>query len=158
MSYFCVQASWFGKNGSLKFQGCRFVPYTFSETIRHRWSQAGSKYWFPPGFGGLIQRQIYNPQIGLSSRIRLSSGLVWGLHVSTVPTIYWHGGKRTHVCIYYSHLLQMKFVHVVYTVANEVCTDSTYRFNHYPSLVVYCRIISIESQTTIHQDFRQWYL
>ena len=31
-------------------QGCRFVPYTFSETIRHRWDQAGSKYWFP-GFG-----------------------------------------------------------------------------------------------------------
>ena len=42
-------------------QGCRFGPYTFSDTIRHRWYQAGSKYWFPPGFGGLIQGQIYNP-------------------------------------------------------------------------------------------------
>ena len=29
----------------LQFQGCRFVPYTFSETIRHRWYQARSKYW-----------------------------------------------------------------------------------------------------------------
>ncbi len=26
-------------------QGCRFVPYTFSETSRHRWYQKGSKYW-----------------------------------------------------------------------------------------------------------------
>ena len=26
-------------------QGCRFVTYTSSETIHHRWYQAGSKYW-----------------------------------------------------------------------------------------------------------------
>ena len=39
-------------------QGCRFVPYTFSETIRHRWYEAGSKDWLP-GFGGLIQGKIY---------------------------------------------------------------------------------------------------
>ena len=35
-------------------QGCRFVPSTFS----NRWYQAGSKDWLP-GFGGLIQGQIY---------------------------------------------------------------------------------------------------
>ncbi len=28
---------------------------TFSETIRHRWYQAGSKYWWNPEFGGLIE-------------------------------------------------------------------------------------------------------
>ena len=33
---------------------------TFSQTSRHRWYQTGSKYCFP-GFGGLIQGQIYNP-------------------------------------------------------------------------------------------------
>ncbi len=27
-------------------RGCRFVPSTFSETIRHRWYQKGSKYWW----------------------------------------------------------------------------------------------------------------
>ncbi len=43
-------------------QGCRFVPYTCSETIRHRWYQKGSKYWWNPGFGGLIQGQIYNKE------------------------------------------------------------------------------------------------
>ena len=41
-------------------KGCRFVPYTFSETIRHRWY---IRIWIlvKPGFGGLIQGQIYNP-------------------------------------------------------------------------------------------------
>ena len=42
-------------------QGCRFVPYTSSETIRHRWYQKGSKYCCFPGFGGLIHGQIYKP-------------------------------------------------------------------------------------------------
>ncbi len=43
------------KNKTLQ-QGCRFVPSTFSETIRHRWYLwIYCKYWFPPGFGGLIQ-------------------------------------------------------------------------------------------------------
>ncbi len=34
---------------------------TFSETIRHRWYQAGSKYWWNQGLAALIQGQIYNP-------------------------------------------------------------------------------------------------
>ena len=40
-----------------KLQGCRFVPYTFSETIRQMVPSTGSKY-----FQGLawIQGQIYN--------------------------------------------------------------------------------------------------
>ena len=29
-------------------RGCRFVPYTFSDSIRHRWYQAGSRYWWVP--------------------------------------------------------------------------------------------------------------
>ena len=33
---------------------------TSSETNKATY-QKGSKYWFPPGFGGLIQGQIYNP-------------------------------------------------------------------------------------------------
>ena len=33
-----------------RWQGCRFVPYTFLETSRHRWyNQAGSKYWWLQG-------------------------------------------------------------------------------------------------------------
>ena len=32
-----------------KLPGCRFVPYTFSETIRHRWYPSGSKYWWNQG-------------------------------------------------------------------------------------------------------------
>ena len=38
-----VSFSWKGT------QGCKFVPYTSSETIRHRWYQAGSKYWWNQG-------------------------------------------------------------------------------------------------------------
>ena len=38
-------------------QGCRFVSYTFSET---KPEMVSTKYLFP-GFGGLIQGQIYNP-------------------------------------------------------------------------------------------------
>ena len=38
------------KKSLQKLQGCRFVPYTFSETRpRHRWYQAGSKYWWNQG-------------------------------------------------------------------------------------------------------------
>ena len=29
-------------------RGCRFVPYTNSDSIRHRWYQAGSRYWWVP--------------------------------------------------------------------------------------------------------------
>ena len=32
-------------NAAVEIQACRFVPYTSSETIRHRWNEAGSKYW-----------------------------------------------------------------------------------------------------------------
>ena len=40
-------------------QGCRFVPYTFSETIRHRWYQAGCKYWCFTR----VWLCIYNPEV-----------------------------------------------------------------------------------------------
>ena len=43
-------------------QGCRFVPDTFSETIRHRWYQAGSKYWCFTRVWQLDETgQIYDP-------------------------------------------------------------------------------------------------
>ena len=44
------------------FKGCRFVPYTFSETSRHRWyNPLNLNIGVSPGFGGLIQSQTYNP-------------------------------------------------------------------------------------------------
>ena len=46
-------------------QGCRFVPYTFSETIRHRWYQAGSKYWCFTR----VWLCIYNPEVDPSKTV-----------------------------------------------------------------------------------------
>ncbi len=47
--------------GILK-RGCRFVPYTFSDTSRHRWFFWGDQnIGDSPGFGGLIQGQVYSP-------------------------------------------------------------------------------------------------
>ena len=43
----CFESNFLAPQNIDDLQGCRFVPYTFSETIRHRWYQAGSKYWFP---------------------------------------------------------------------------------------------------------------
>ena len=43
-------------NFLVREQGCRFVPYTFSETIHHRWYQAGSKYWWNQGLAALMNR------------------------------------------------------------------------------------------------------
>ena len=37
-----------------------YLKVANGETIRYRWYQAGSQYWFPR-FGGLIQGQICNP-------------------------------------------------------------------------------------------------
>ena len=50
-----------GRNPAPVDQGCRFVPYTI-DMFGNKATDGtyGSKYCFP-GFGGLIQGQIYNP-------------------------------------------------------------------------------------------------
>ena len=45
MVHTSVQLVGFWKLTYLHLQGCRFVPYTSSETTRHRWYRAASKYW-----------------------------------------------------------------------------------------------------------------
>ncbi len=53
-----------------------FVPKKtfFGNSPPLRWyvSIAGSKYWFPPGLGGLVQGQIHNP-VTLQSRHKVTS-------------------------------------------------------------------------------------
>ena len=44
------------------FESSRLFPYTFSETMPQMVQCARSEYWLP-GFGGLIQGQIYNPDV-----------------------------------------------------------------------------------------------
>ena len=58
---------YFSRLMRFQVQGCRFVPYTFSETIRHRWYlSAGSKYWcFSPG----VLLCIYNPEVDPSKTV-----------------------------------------------------------------------------------------
>ena len=51
------------------FESSRLFPYTFSETTPQMVQCARSKYWLP-GFGGLIQGQIYNPDV-------VSNSFVW---------------------------------------------------------------------------------
>ena len=46
------------KNLGVMFQGCRFVPYTFAETIRHRWCLR-IEILVSTGLA-LIQGRIYN--------------------------------------------------------------------------------------------------
>ena len=46
--------------GNTHIQGCRFVPYTFSETPAAT-EGMDLNILVKPGFGGLIQGQIYKP-------------------------------------------------------------------------------------------------
>ena len=56
--------------------GCRFVPSRLLETIRHKWYQTGSKYWWFTrvwrlGFFGPI---FYNPGMGSKIAVGLNDG------------------------------------------------------------------------------------
>ena len=59
--FFWVPEALEGTN--LKFQGCRFVPYTCSETSRHSSCCCGYKYWWNQGWRLDSGPYIYNPAV-----------------------------------------------------------------------------------------------
>ena len=74
----------------VKTRGCRFVPRTCSETIRHRWYQSWSKYWWiPHSLASSLKGQIYNPW---KTAIRSWKNYFFGPASSTC-TFQLHGSK-----------------------------------------------------------------
>ena len=62
----------------------QIVPYTFSKTSRHRWYQAGTKYWFP-GFGFDSGPNVQPCHISTNRCIWVD--LLCVLHTTSAPSI-----------------------------------------------------------------------